>query len=298
MGMLLSAALLAVAPAAAADRVVSPTGAIHSITVENLSAAASAPSSGTRLVYRVQSCAEESIQSVVIPGTDTALNDTEPVILLSPITFRPVIVWTRSENSDAEIMYSFYNGSAWSTATLLTQNTTIDHHPQIFWGPSGYLHILWAGATTLDGPTMYEAVLDSKGFVTVPPAPVHTIAEDIVTTSTGAPTSLSVDGALFLLDTTSKVGTRVSAQGGYDEPIPVNQRTDFILPSGSTVESSRIEVVNGRILVLVRSGSSLYYSYESSGSGWTPLRSVTIDLTVDERAAENIIRTMIASLAP
>jgi hypothetical protein len=293
------AALLSIAPAAAADRVLGPTGAIHSITVENrygVSDFNALPYNGTRLLYRMQS-SEEAMQSVVIPGTDESIIDSEPTILLSPLTFRPVIVWTRNESTEAEINFSFYNGTTWSSATALTENEVLDRHPQIFWGSSGYLHIVWTGASELDsGPLMYEAVLDSKGLVMVPPSPILTVPGQVVTTSTSAPATLDPSDVLFAVDTSHKLMGRVTVQGGLDEPVPVHKRVDFMLPAGLTVESAKIEVVNGRILVLIKSGSKMYYSYESPYTGWTTLRTVTLEGATDERGAEILIRTMLQAL--
>lgn len=288
---------LSIAPALAADRVLSPVGVIHSVSVESRSGANALPASGTKLVYRLQS-GDETLQSTVIPGTDEPVVDSEPTILLSPVTYTPAVVWTRNEGSAAEITYSFYNGSAWSPATSLTQNAVVDRHPQIFWGSSGYLHIVWTGVTTTDGPLMYEAVLDSKGFVVLPPATVHTSPGAIVTTNSAAGPILNTSDVLLLVDTSYKVTNRVTAQGGYDEPIPVSRRVDFIIPSGSAIESSKIDVVNGRILVLVKSGTRMYYAYQSMSAGWTTLRSLTLDSVTDDRAAEITIKGMLATLGP
>jgi len=288
-------ALLALAPAAAADRVIGPAGSLHSVSVESSNTVNALPGPGTKLVYKVLSN-EEAVSSMVIPGTDEPTVDSEPTILLSPLTLRPVIVWTRNEGTEAEINYSFYNGTSWSPATALTQNDSLDRRPQIFWGHSGYLHIVWSGPATVDGPLMYEAVLDSKGVVIVPPAPIHTTSGIVVTTSTGALPTLGAADAIFAVDTSFKVTSRVTVQGGYDEPVPVNKRVDFMVPAGAVVESAKVEVVNGRLLLLVKAGSKMYYSYESPVSGWTPLRNVTLDATTDDRAAELLIVTMLESL--
>jgi hypothetical protein len=300
VGLLGLAAILATASASAADRVISPTGAIHSIAVENRGNGNNdfntQATAGTRLIYMMQS-SEEAIQFMVIPGTDEAVVDSEPTILLSPLTYRPFIVWTRSESTSSEISYSFFNGLVWSPTATLTYNSAIDRRPQIFWGRTGYLHIVWSGVMTADGPLMYEAVLDSKGLVILPPGPITVSSSGVVTTTATAGPILSATDALFAVDTSFKNNPRVSVQGGLDEPVPVNRRVDFLLPSGSTVDSYRIGVVNGRLLLLVKSGVRMYYSYESPATGWTTLRSVPLDSTTDERAAEILITTMLEALA-
>ena len=282
------AALFSLSPAHAADRVVSSTGSIHSVSVEN------AAGSGTRLVYRVQSL-DEAVEAVIIPGTDDSITDNEPAILLSPINDRPVIVWTRGESTQSEISVSLFNGFHWTPAVSITQNDTADRRPQIFWGASGYLHIVWSGQALTDGPLIFETVLDYKGVVIAPPSLIETLPTVIVTTTTtGAPTMSSSD-ALFAVDTSCKQATRVTVQGGYDEPVPVHKRTDFVLPAGSTVDSAKIEVVSDRPVLLVKAGARMYYSYQSS-EGWTTLRSITLDTTTDYRSAEIMVRTMLGAV--
>lgn len=299
MGMAALAALLSIAPATAADRVLGPAGAVHTVAVGTVGTTVNAlPTvSGTKLLYRMQST-EESVEWVVIPGTEDSVADTEPAILLSPVNYRPVIVWTRNEGSEAEIDFSFYNGTLWTPAAQLTLNDYPDHSPQIYWGHSNYLHVVWSGAETPDGPMMYEAVLDSKGLVIVPPSLVASPPGPVVTTTNGAPATMLADDALFAVDTSYKQTGRVTVQGGLDEPVPVNKRVDFVLPAGNAVDSCRIRIVNGRLLLLVKSGTRMYYSYQEPTTGWTVLHSVTLDATTDEGAAETMIAMMLEGLEP
>jgi len=294
MGSWCAAALVflsLLSPALAAERVVSSTGITHTVFVESRAGGYNSSQIGTRLVYRMQSL-DETIQTTIIPGTDEALAESDPTILLSPGTERPVIFWTRGDGAESEITFSFFIGSGWTPTVTLTQNDTMDRSPQIFWGPSGYLHVVWSGPASLDGPPMYEAVLDSKGVVVVQPTVVETIPSAIVTTATEGIPTLSASDALFAVDTTCKLGSRVTVQGGYDEPVPVHKRVDFVLPAGATSESSKIEVVNEIPVLFVKSGSRVFYSYQRS-TGWTTLRSITLDASTDERSAEILIRTML-----
>jgi len=284
--------LCLLSPALAADRVVSATGNIHTVFVESrANGYNSAPQIGTRLVYRMQSL-DETVQTMVIPGTDEALTESDPTILLSPDTGLPVIFWTRGDGASSEIAYSFSVGSGWSPAATLTQNDATDRGPQAFWGSSGYLHVVWSGPATTDGPPMYEAILDSKGVVILPPTLIETTAAAIVTTSTEGIPTVSASDALFAVDTSCKQGSRVTVHGGYDEPVPVHKRVDFVLPAGAISESSKIEVVNEMPVLMVKAGARVFYSYQRS-TGWTTLRSITLDASTDERSAEILIRTML-----
>jgi hypothetical protein len=72
---------------------------------------------------------------------------------------------------------------------------------------------------------------------------------------------------------------------------------DFMLPAGTTVDSAKIEVVGDRPLLLVKSGSRMFYSYEMPTQGWTTVRSITLDAATDERSAEILLRTMLEATA-
>lgn len=288
----------------AASQELAPNGTLHSILVEARSTAAPAYG-GTRLVHRIQT-PDERIDARAVPGTDEPVLDIEPAISLSPSTGLPALVWSRLDGgTDYEIMVSFFDGTRWSTPRVITANSWDDRRAQIVCGRSGYVHLLWNGPVQPDGsPLLYESILDWKGVTIQPPTPVRVSAMGTVSSPGGSeggglttdtasvPPTFGVDENLFVVDSSIKFQGRVSAYGGYDEPVPIIHRMDFLMPGSSPVERTRIAVVGSRIVVFARSSGRLYYSVQNS-NGWTPLRSITLDSITDEQA-EVLILGMLA----
>jgi hypothetical protein len=235
---------------------------------------------------------DETIQTTIIPGTDEALTESDSHDSPVPGTERPVVFWTRGDGAESEISFSFFIGSGWTPTATLTQNDHDGPESPDLLGSLGIPPCRLVGPRIAGRPPMYEAVLDSKGVVVVQPSVVETIPSAVVTTATEGIPTVSASDALFAVDTTCKLGSRVTVQGGYDEPVPVHKRVDFVLPAGAISESSKIEVVNEIPVLIVKAGSRVFYSYQRS-TGWTTLRSITLDASTDERSAEILIRTML-----
>lgn len=287
---LLSAQLTG-APACAADRVMNAAGTIHQVVVESRPKYPNG--GGTRLVHRIQS-AQEAAQAVTIPGTDEPVVDGEPAIALSPITGLPALVWTRVEGGNSEIYIALYDGAQWSTPRSLTANSFDDHQPQIYWGRSDFIHLMWSAPAGADGyPIFYEAIVDSKGAVVLSPSQVRLTASGSVSQAAATAPTLSASGVLFAFESGTKFQPRVSAYGGYDEPVPIVRRVDLILPAeASPLQSARVMPVGSEIVVFVRSETRLFYAIQSP-SEWTLLRSLALDAVLTEERAELLVKNMI-----
>jgi hypothetical protein len=276
------------------DRAVNADGTVHTVSVENRPTKG-ANAGGTRLVHRVQT-ATEAQQSSYVPGTDEPIQDGEPSVAISPLTGLPALAWTRLENNDYEIYVSVYDGVRWSTPRALTANSFDDRKPQIVWGSSDYIHLLWQGPGGVDGfPTFYEAIIDRFATIVRAPALVSApISGTITQTATTAPPVVANDPVLFAVDSGTKFNPRVSVYGGYDEPIPVAHRIDLVMPAGaSPTENTKVVAIDGTTVVFAKSGSKLYYSLESPAL-WTSLRTLVLDSTVTQDKGELMVRDMIS----
>ena len=290
--LLVCSALLLLPSAAAADKELNAAGTLHSVLVESRSTKGSNPG-GMRLVHRVQT-ANESLESMSIPGTDEPAFDLEPAISLSPSTGLPALVWRRFEGPDYEIYLSIYDGGRWGTPRAITANSWDDFTPQIVWGRSGYIHVVWHGPVQADGAfSFYESILDAKGLTVVPATQILLHTSGTVSQSSSPPPVFTAGDLLVAGDSGSKLEPRLIAYGGIDEPIPVAARVDFVLPAGSSaIERAKIETVGSNIAVIVKSGSRLFYAIQSP-TGWTTLRTLTLSATLTEEQGEIAIKAMI-----
>jgi len=98
--------------------------------------------------------------------------DGRPAFALSPSGARPYVVWSRWDGTDREIVLSFWDGLAWTSPRLVTDNLTDDERPRITFSPDGLRHVVWE---QVDGPELrvwYRQPPDAAGALGTEPEAV------------------------------------------------------------------------------------------------------------------------------
>src|SRR5207247_5050663 len=136
-------ALLCATPVRAGDSSLSPSGSVHRLSSDSLKAG------GSEIVHVLQTT-DGLTSSRVIPGTEDSLADISPSISAEPAgTGRAAAAWSRWNRSDYEVAVSIWDGARWGAIKLVSGLPTNDMDPQIVWGRSGIIHLMWRSDATL-----------------------------------------------------------------------------------------------------------------------------------------------------
>ncbi len=72
-----------------------------------------------------------------------ANGDGRPDFAIDPVTRRPYVAWSWWDGTDYEIMISHWDGTRWTTPERLTDNTTNDLGPALFYTEDGSRQLSW-----------------------------------------------------------------------------------------------------------------------------------------------------------
>lgn len=276
------------------ERRLAADGVLNSVSIELRPLNAGG---GTRLVHRIHRL-NGVIETRTIPGTDDPVVESDASLALSGEGAPSVLVWSRTEAGDAEIVYSIFKNGAWLAAPkVVTANGWDDKKPRALAGASGYVQVIWQGIVNPQAtPLFYRTVIDSKGSTFLSPSEIVTQPVVTVTSSGASLNGLGGGDLLFAFDALQTTGPiRVVVFGGTDEPMPTIHRVDFVLsPASSGIDHVKVERVGSSVVLLMRFPANLTY-FVGTASNWSGQRSLTIDSSMTEEAAEILIKTSVVS---
>ena len=289
-------ALLCATPVGAAVSSLSPSGSVHRLSSESLAAG------GSEIVHVLQT-PDGPTSSRVIPGTEDPLADISPSISAEPAgTGRAAAAWSRWNGSDYDVVVSIWDGTRWGTIKVVSAllNDDDDMDPQIVWGRSGLIHLMWRSDTST-GPLFYQIQMDATGKPVRGPnqivlSPCETVSDGGGSTDAGAaPKSSDI---LFAFLRNPAPGGGMSLFGGRDEPMPIGYRIDFASPKDQSSSPGGPEgsYSGDRLSFLFRQNGRLYYT-ERDPAGWSPYRFITLSQDMSDERAENLIREMLERTA-
>ena len=155
------------------------------------------PTSLRFTVYR----ASGEVRTRIIRHTSDSVFDTSPSLALDPDTGLPVLVWSRHNGTDYDIVLSNYEGRSWGAPITLASTRSNEIQPKAFTAPGEGLHVVWAwpGEQNSFGYGMFRT---ATGIAVRGP---HKVTPFVESRRKGARQRTQQGGNPF-------------AEGGFDEP--------------------------------------------------------------------------------
>jgi hypothetical protein len=277
-----------------------PSGSLHRIDVFQTGKGYHAVQS-TELRHLIQD-ASGLTHVVVVTGTNDVAEERDPQVVVDPISNLPSLVWIRIDQGSESICLSRFDGTTWSTPTVVLSDAEPKFRPNMRIG-SKYLQIAWSQGTATP-PLPWALTLDRVTLATVyPPASLTTDEPAPVPPSgtTAGEASLPPPGdTFFTMGAAARLPEeppRLIVYGARDEPVPVNFLQGFLLPESvdlAGITSSGADFFSARLTVWYVCGDKLYYAYREP-TEWSPTRIIALH-PVNASDARLLIREMLARL--
>src|SRR5262245_40710102 len=239
---------------------------------------------------------------IVVTGTDDNAEEKDPDVVIDPVSGLPSLVWVRSDQYSNSVYLSRFDGTAWSTPTVVVTDSEVRERPLMRIG-SRYLQIAWSQGAS-DPPVSWATTLDRVTLaVAYPPATLTTDEPSPVPPEgqTAGEASLPPAGdSFFTMGGPSRLPEeppRLIVYGARDEPVPVNFLQGFLLPDAIDPDSitfSGAEFFSARLTVWYVVGDNLYYAYRDP-TEWSPTHIIGLH-PVTTSDARLLIREMLARL--
>jgi len=97
------------------------------------------------LYYKTLSLGSWSLESLLTPPSDVNWNYGSSVSASKD--GRIWVVWSRGIFPAITLYYSYFNGTVWSSSTLITSSTTVDEHPSMVQDRNGTIWLFWGRQT-------------------------------------------------------------------------------------------------------------------------------------------------------
>ncbi|MGD8375529.1 MAG: sialidase family protein [Acidobacteriota bacterium] len=137
-GALAVALACGLVPALAAHSVYTPRGDL--LIVEEVSRNPEAPSLALRWsLHR----ADGGVERGIVPGTWDRARDVSPSLALDPDSGDAVLVWSRHNGTDFDLVLSTLEGRTWSEPIPLVSGPDHEIQPTVFTAPGEGIHVAW-----------------------------------------------------------------------------------------------------------------------------------------------------------
>ncbi len=286
------AALAGVSPAGASEQQkLAATGTVHRV---QSAVTSNGPGSGSAILHRAQ-LPDGTVTSEIIPGTEDARPDAEPVLEIDPVTQRPIVVWARDTDGDFDIFVTRLEASGWGPLRSVGALAGQDRSPRVKVTPQ-WVHIVWRNELPL-GPQPYRLTLERATLkVAYGPEPLPLDDADPISPAGETATSPPNAGLFFAVPLTSVItgaSPRVFLWGIQEEPTPVGYLETFEVPPGVT-DLGRADAgwFGGRFAVWFVTRDKLFYTYQEGGA-WTGMRQMQLDTSTPESEAVGQLREML-----
>lgn len=294
------AVFVAAAGAARAQTIsLDSTGSVHRVDVFQTSKGRVNPP--TELRHMIQDPSGLT-HVIVVTGTDDSAQESDPNVVIDPVSGSPTLVWIRSDGSSNAICLSRFDGTSWSTPLVVVTDAEIKARPLMRIG-SRFVQIAWSQGTTVP-PVSWALMLDRVTLaVTYPPSTLTTDEPSPVPPegTTAGEASLPPGGdTFFTMGAPARIPEerpRLVVYGARDEPVPVNFLQGFLLPDDVDPDSitfSGAEFFSSRLAVWYVSSEKLYYAYRDP-TEWSSTRIIALH-PVTTSDARLLIREMLARL--
>ena len=182
-----------------------------------------------------------------------------------PVAGRHEVVWARFDGNDFEIVRSYWDGSAWSPAEQVTDNSVDDLDPALSFTSTGKRMITW-----------WREGADRQIWFREKSAGASWTGEQVVTTlpETGSHPAVAAfgDGARIVYQTPGASGTEISIASqdtGWSSTLIA--QTPYEGPAGDGVIHARIHSRTGRLWVdwIDGLGRMAYSVYDDETGSWS-----------------------------
>ncbi len=214
---------------------IAPDGTVHRIDVE---ANSSIRSTGGTVLRHTRQRPEGGTEIAYVTGTDDAALDRQPAIEIDLVTGTPVLVWTRSEGTSQDVVMSRYDDGTWLPFVRVTKCMGDRTSPQLRIGRQ-LTHVLYRQE---DGalPSFYRVSFDRAtlervyGPELLPSDGMNYVPPEGEPSPNSAPPP--ADDLFFSVEAPGgQPGEpgRILVWGVRDEPVPIDYRQGFLLPSSA-----------------------------------------------------------------